>query len=75
MKNVIEITEKSDADKYRLLVAEALLKLYESDNGRPCDTAQELFDWIESANIERPIDPMEILTKDEIQAMLERLEG
>jgi len=58
----------SDAERYRLLQAAALLKIYETEVGRPAKTTTELGMWrSETRSGEGPINPYEILTDEEIK--------
>jgi hypothetical protein len=49
------MTDKEDAEKYRLAQAQKLLDLFEEANGRPAKTTQELSDWLTSPEGQRAI--------------------
>ena len=58
----------SDAERYRLLQAAAILKIYETEVGRPAKTTAELEVWAsETRSGEGQINPYEILTDEEIK--------
>lgn len=70
-----------DAEKFRLLQAMALLKLFKQANGRSPSTTQELEDWArEVENLNKyagvkdngSIDPFVVLTPEEIEEALKK---
>lgn len=64
-----EYKNRFDGEKYRLLQAAAMLKLFEQANGRGASTTQELEEWLAASDIKGPIDPFAILSRDEIEAI------
>jgi len=42
------MTDKDDADKYRLAQAQKLIRLFTAANGRPPETEEELIKWVSS---------------------------
>ncbi len=46
-----EYKNRFDGEKYRLLQAAAMLKLFEQANGRGASTTQELEEWLAASDI------------------------
>lgn len=71
-----ESTERRNAregERYRVLQAYALMKLFWEGNGRHPDSNEELFEWAyDNPSVEQPIDPAIVLTDDEIVAVFHR---
>lgn len=48
---------KHEAEQYRLLQAEEMLLRFERAIGHPAGDVDELATWVETAGIERPVEP------------------
>lgn len=61
-----------DARLYRILQAAAAMKLYESENGKPAATTEDLEAWAATRQPSELINPYSIPTQQEIADILTR---
>ena len=73
----VKSSVKRDAEIYRLLQATALMKLFHAAHRRDAASIKELSDWVAKTRPEPkdPINPMTVLTKDEIDEALKSALG
>ena len=68
--------QRKAARHYRLLQAHALMILLERNNRRAAESVQQLEDWVRlRPDLQRPINPIEVLTRDEIRAAIRGSKG
>ena len=68
--SVVDELRDEEARKIRILHAAARMELFRRANGRDAGTAQELREWLERNPSEQPLDPVALLTQEQITAAL-----
>ena len=73
LQRMIRLAEEAERHEARLLLIAARLKLFREANGRDAETEEELAVWV-GAHLTQPVDPFEVLTREEIMQVWEDAE-
>jgi len=73
LQRMIRLAEEAEAHEARLLQMAAEMKLFREAHGKEAETAELLAIWIRTAFTD-PIDPYEVLTREEIVQVWEDAE-
>lgn len=70
VRSLQDYRNAKDGDKYRLLQAAALLKLFWKEKGRDARDPDEFNEWEPASLPDGPVDPFDVLTEEEIAETL-----
>ena len=73
LQRMIRLAEEAEQHEAQLLQVAARLKLFREANGKAAETEEELAVWV-GTNLTAPIDPFEVLTREEIVQVWEDAE-
>ncbi|MBD07625.1 MAG: hypothetical protein CMD70_02765 [Gammaproteobacteria bacterium] len=73
LQRMIRLSEEAEKYEARLLEMAAKMKLFRKSNGRDAETEDILNVWVEM-NLQGPLDPYLILTRDEVVQVWEDAE-
>lgn len=73
LQRMIRLAEEAEQHEVRLLQLAAQMKLYREAHGKDAETVELLKIWV-GTHLKHPVDPYEILTREEIAQVWEDAE-